>query len=191
MWRLLSSLVLGLSLSMAVSAQEVVAPGKIQDPPAANVPAAPAPAPAVLVSNANEFPVILQRMMAQLNYRPGLGHSVAAAKMVNCQFEMKAEAKADLLNQTILALNFGDADNFRRRRVYEEIELAGDIRNSGQAARLAAVLACKVNAKRSLEQVINDFDAALAEVEAFGKKATNKDMVPRFYMLNAVAELMN
>jgi hypothetical protein len=48
------------------------------------------------------------------------------------------------------------------------------------------VLACKVNAKRSIGQVIQDFDAALAEVEAGGKKATGQDMTPqsrleRFY----------
>ncbi len=144
-----------------------------------------------LVSNVDEFAVIYERLVTTKGYPRGAGHVTAAAKMVNCLFSQTAEQKADLLDQVIQNLALGGEDNIRRRGISVETLRVGGIRNSAQAAQLAAVLACKLG-DRKFENLILDFDAALSELSGrMGRAAVGGNVIFPFFQLLSVAELMN
>ena len=142
-----------------------------------------------LVSNADEFAVIYERLITK-QYPRALGHATAAARLVNCLLNNKADEKADFLDQIIQNLDYGTADNVRRR-VIARVKTAGKITDSPQAAQLASVLACKMG-ERKVEAMMDDFDAAVLELMAKMKKANNrKNSYPTLFQLITVAELMN
>lgn len=153
--------------------------------------AEPAKPASYLVPNSDEFVVIYERLIGAKGYPRGLGHATAVARLVNCLAGTKPEDKANLVDQIILNLNSGNQNNLRRRVVNYEIELKRDIRNSPQAAQLAAIFACKMG-NRNLEQVLADFDNAFLEVMAKMEKAHGRaNTGVTFFQLIAIAELMN
>lgn len=175
MWLLGAVLSLWLSVSLRAEVEDQTS-NPPKDPIIRQLPKPPAIPPAapasILVSNANEYPVIYNRLMAN-NYTPGQKHVTAVARMVNCLFDVTAEQKADSLNEMILKLNTGGTENNVRRIVIQrEINfVGGDIRRSGQAAYLAAILLCKIGS-RTFEQLLNDYDLAILELE----KVTARDL---------------
>jgi len=179
--------------SFSVMAQEgtvIVPKAPIPDEETKAVEEVPAKPASFLYSNLEEFPVMMDRLMKKPGYRPGLGHSTAVAVLVNCLSGVAADKKIDFLNDVILNLDTGSQNNFRRRMVLNEIAQLGDIRLSGQAARLAAILTCKIG-ERTFDQMISDFDGAIAELDTKMSKITGKGTAPFFYNLITAAALMN